>query len=122
MSIQQSFARPNSSQTNTHTTFQYSRRYTARCPLGALAIKQISALQLRATAIIQKMGYPPQHTIAATDRLRYVLCSPVLGLDGSYIDAYYNAQDFLQALLNILQLSPQQYEDDVSSILQTLDK
>lgn len=66
------------------------------------------------------MGYPKKHTFAATDRLRYVLCSKNLGLDGSYIDPFYSSQEFVLELFRILQVTPEQYIEEIESIRQTL--
>lgn len=103
-------------------TFQYAPRYTPKCPLAELAVQQIILLHLRSSDIVKAMGYPKKHTFAATDRLRYVLCSKNLGLDGSYIDPFYNADEFLFELFRILQILPDQYGQEVESICQTLER
>lgn len=100
-------------------TFLYARRYIPRCELAKLALEQMQALHLRGIDIVRAMGYPPKHTFAATDRLRYVLCSPVLGLDGSYIDPFYDANDFLETLFDILKLPSEQYRAEMETIRQT---
>ena len=66
------------------------------------------------------MGYPKKHTFAATDRLRYVLCSKNLGLDGSYIDPFYSSQEFVLELFRILQVTPEQYIEEIELIRETL--
>lgn len=101
-------------------TFLYARRYIPRCELAKLALEQMQALHLRGIDIVRAMGYPPKHTFAATDRLRYVLCSPVLGLDGSYIDAYYDASEFLIELFSLLQIDPETYQLSLKQIVQNL--
>lgn len=100
--------------------FQYAPRYTPKCPLATLAVQQIILLHLRSSDIVKAMGYPKKHTFAATDRLRYVLCSKNLGLDGSYIDPFYNSHDFVLELFRILQVMPEQYVEEIESIRQTL--
>lgn len=104
---------------STSNTFRYAPKYTPKCTLAVLAIEQIITLQLRSTDIVRAMGYPKQHTFAATDRLRYVLCSASLGLDGSYIDPFYDANDFLETLFDILKLSPKQYRAEMEALRQT---
>ncbi|SUD91454.1 hypothetical protein [Psychrobacter phenylpyruvicus] len=103
-------------------SFQYTPRYKPKCPLAALAVQQIISLQLRSADIVKSMGYPKKHTFAATDRLRYVLCSKNLGLDGSYIDPFYSADEFVIELFAILQIKPDQYQQEVKSILHTLQQ
>lgn len=98
----------------------YTRRYTPRCSLAEHAINQMVSLQLNAHAIVKAMDYPRQHTIAASDRLRYVLCSRNMGLDGSYIDAYYDAKGFLEKLCELLQIEPEYYRVEMAIIEQTL--
>ncbi len=109
-------------QSLTVNAFQYAPRYTPKCPLAVLAVQQIISLQLRSTDIVKTMGYPKKHTFAATDRLRYVLCSKNLGLDGSYIDAFYSAEGFVLALFRILQITPEQYREEIESIRHTLQQ
>ena len=65
------------------TDFKYTNRYTPRHPLATYAVSQIGKLQLRAQDIVRAMGYLPKHTIPACDRLRHVLSSEILGLNGS---------------------------------------
>lgn len=101
-------------------TFQYAPRYKPKCPLAVLAVQQIISLQLRSADIVKSMGYPRKHTFAATDRLRYVLCSQNLGLDGSYIDPFYRADEFVLELFRILQIKPEQYREEIESLRQTL--
>lgn len=116
MSSQQSF----SSQPVTTNAFQYTPRYKPRCALATLAVERIFDLQLRSNDITQALGYPRKHTIAAKNRLQDVLSSPVLGLDGSFLDAYYDAQGFLEALFQVLQITPEQYGNEMATIKQTL--
>lgn len=101
-------------------TFQYAPRYTPKCPLATLAVQQIILLHLRSSDIVKAMGYPKKHTFAATDRLRYVLCSKNLGLDGSYIDPFYSSHEFVLELFRILQVTPEQYIEEIELIHETL--
>lgn len=97
-------------------TFQYTRRYTPKCDLAQLIVDQMSQQQLRASQLVKNMGYPSKHTIAAIDRLRSVLCSPNLGLDGSYIDAYYDARGFITTLCEILEIESEYYQQQISQL------
>lgn len=103
-----------------NNTLQYTPRYKPKCPLAVLAVQQIISLQLRSADIVKSMGYPKKHTFAATDRLRYVLCSKNLGLDGCYIDPFYSADEFVIELFRILQITPEQYREEVESIRHAL--
>lgn len=94
----------------------YTRRYQPRHPLAQHAIRQIDAKQLRPQDIIRAMGYPLRHTLPACERLRHVLSDRYLGLDNSYVDSYFSAPDFLTTLLAVLDLSCDDFEDDIARI------
>lgn len=111
-----------SSVTSACSTFQYTRRYTPQCDLAELIVNEMKVQHFHAPQIIKAMGYPAKHSIAAIDRLRYVLCSPNLGLDGSYIDAFYSSPEFLVELFNILDITPEQYVEEMASIRQRLEQ
>jgi hypothetical protein len=95
---------------------KYARRYNPRHPLAQQAVSQIDKLELRPQDIVKVMGYPIKHTIPACDRLRYVLSSDKLGLDGSYIDACFTASEFLKALLVTLEMQYEPFHDDITQI------
>lgn len=95
---------------------KYTYRYTPRHPLAKYAISQIGKLELEAQNIIQTMGYPSTHISAACDRLRHVLSSEILGLNDTDIDSYFTANEFLKALLLVLNIPYQAYEDDIAQI------
>ena len=101
-----------------HSTNQskYTRRYHPRHPLAQYAITQIDMLELRAQDIIKTMGYPLKHTIPACERLRHVLCHRHLGLDGSYIDKYFTADEFLSKLFAVLELTYEPFAEDIAQI------
>ena len=101
-----------------HATNQskYTRRYHPRHPLAQYAVNQIDTLELRSQAIIKAMGYPLKHTIPACDRLRHVLSNKYLGLDGSYMDKYFTADEFLAKLFNILEIPYQPFVEDIAQI------
>ncbi len=101
-----------------HSTNQskYTRRYHPRHPLAQYAITQIDMLELRAQDIIKIMGYPLKHTIPACERLRHVLCHRHLGLDGSYMDKYFTADEFLSKLFAVLELTYEPFAEDIAQI------
>ena len=93
---------------------RYTRHYQPRHLLAKRIIEQIESLELRPQNIIQQMGYSSKHTIPACDRLRHVLTHPYLGLDGSYIDARFTAERFLEALLLVVDITYETIEDDIA--------
>lgn len=103
----------------THQTV-FTRRLTRNNPslhpLAYLAILQIDQRQLRPQDIVQSMGYHRKNFIQACDRLRYVLSSDTLGLDGSYLDARFDAEAFLQTLFAVLQVTPDDYQSGIDDI------
>lgn len=101
-----------------HATHQskYTRCYHPRHPLAQYAITQIDTLELRAQDIIKAMGYPLKHTIPAYERLRHVLSNKHLGLDGSYMDKYFTADEFLAKLFSVLELPYQPFAEDIVHI------
>ena len=98
-------------------SFKYTRRYKPKCELAELIVIEMSEQHFRAPQIIKAMGYPPKHRIAAMDRLRYVLCSANLGLDGSYIDAYYGAKGFVSTLCELLGIDKPYYKQQIDDII-----
>ena len=101
-----------------HATHQskYTRRYRPCHTLAQYAITQIDALELRAQDIVKKMGYPLKHTIPACERLRHVLSNRYLGLDGSYTDKYFTADEFLAKLFAVLELRYEPFAEDIAHI------
>lgn len=95
---------------------KYSRRYSPRHPLAKHAVSQIAKLELRTQDIVQTMGYPAIHTIPACDRLRHVLSSEILGLNDKDVDSYFTANEFLSALLLVLNIPYQAFADDIAQI------
>ena len=95
---------------------KYSRRYTPRHPLAKYAVSQIEKQERRAQDIVQAMGYLPQHTLAASDRLRYVLSSDILGLNDTGVDTHFTAHEFLIALLVVLDISYELFSADIARI------
>lgn len=94
----------------------YTRRYHPRHPLAHYAITQIDALKLRSQDIVKAMQYPLKHTIPACDRLRHVLSNKHLGLDGSYSDKYFTADEFLARLFSVLEMPYEPFLDDIAQI------
>ncbi|WP_203226577.1 hypothetical protein [Psychrobacter sp. P2G3] len=101
-----------------HSTNQskYTRRYHPRHPLAQYAITQIDTLELRAQDIVKIMGYPLKHTIPACERLRHVLSNKHLGLDSSYIDKCFTAEEFLVKLFLILDIPYEPFVEDIAQI------
>ncbi|OLF38182.1 MULTISPECIES: hypothetical protein [unclassified Psychrobacter] len=95
---------------------KYTRRYHPRHSLAQYAITQIDTLELRAQDIVKTMGYPLKHTIPACERLRHVLSNKHLGLDGSYIDKYFTADEFLAKLFTVLELPYEPFAEDIAQI------
>lgn len=95
---------------------KYTRRYQPCHPLAQYAITQIDILELRAQDIIKAMGYPLKHTIPACERLRHVLSNKHLGLDGSYVDKYFTADEFLAKLFAVLGLPYEPFAEDIAQI------
>ncbi len=95
---------------------KYTRRYHPRHPLAQYAITQIDTLELRAQDIIKAMGYPLKHTIPACERLRHVLSNKNLGLDDSYVDKYFTADEFLAKLFIVLDLTYEPFAEDIAQI------
>ena len=95
---------------------KYTCRYNPRHPLAQQVISQIDKLELRPQDIVKVMGYPIKHTIPACDRLRHVLSSEKLGLDGSYIDGCFTADQFLEKLCSVLDMNYQKFVDDIAQI------
>ena len=100
---------------STHPS-KYTRRYQPCHPLAQYAITQIDILELRAQDIIKAMGYPLKHTIPACERLRHVLSNKHLGLDGSYMDKYFSADQFLAKLFLVLDLPYEPFAEDIAQI------
>ncbi|MGP4787589.1 hypothetical protein ACTXGJ_00505 [Psychrobacter sp. 1Y11] len=94
----------------------YTRHYQPRHLLALQIIQQIHKLELRPQHITQKMGYLPKHTLPACERLRHVLSNQYLGLDGSYIDGRFTAQEFLAKLLSVVEIAYETVEDDLAHI------
>jgi hypothetical protein len=95
---------------------KYTRRYRPCHPLAQYAVNQIEALKLCSQDIVKAMGYPLKHTIPACDRLRHVLSNKHLGLDGSYIDKYFTADDFLAKLFVVLEIPYAPFAEDIEQI------
>ncbi|WP_296243274.1 MULTISPECIES: hypothetical protein [unclassified Psychrobacter] len=95
---------------------KYTRRYLPCHPLAQYAITQIDILELRGQDIIKAMGYPLKHTIPACERLRHVLSNKRLGLDGSYVDKYFTADEFLAKLFAVLDLPYEPFAEDIAQI------
>lgn len=95
---------------------QYTRRYHPRHLLAQYAINQIATLELRSQDIVRAMGYPIKHTIPACDRLRHVLSHRYLGLDSSYMDKYFTADEFLVKLFAVLEIPYQPFAKDIAQI------
>ena len=95
---------------------QYTRRYHPRHLLAQYAINQIATLELRSQDIVSAMGYPIKHTIPACDRLRHVLSHRYLGLDSSYMDKYFTADEFLAKLFVVLEIPYQPFAEDIAQI------
>ena len=102
------------SQNTTH--LKYTSRYSPRHPLAKYAVSQIGKLALRAQDIVAAMGYSLKHTIPACDRLRHVLSSEILGLNGSDVDMYFTAHEFLRALLVVLDIPYKPFADNIAQI------
>ena len=102
------------SQNTTH--LKYTKRYSPRHPLAKYAVSQIGKLGLRAQDIVITMGYSLKHTIPACDRLRHVLSSEILGLNGSDVDTYFTAHEFLRALLVVLDIPYEPFADNIAQI------
>ena len=95
---------------------KYTRCYRPRHSLAQSIIMQIDKRQQRPQDIVKAMGYPLKHTIPACDRLRHVLSSATLGLDGSYIDAYFTPDSFLEKLFVVLEMNAEAFEEDIAQI------
>ena len=95
---------------------KYTRRYNSRHPLAQQAVSQIDKLELRPQDIVKVMGYPIKHTIPACDRLRHVLSSDILGLNDTDVDNYFTANEFLRALLLVLDIRYQPFQADIAQI------
>lgn len=94
----------------------YTRHYQPRHLLALQIIQQIHQLKLRPQHITRMLGYPSKHTLPACERLRHVLSNPYLGLDGSYIDGRFTAQEFLAKLFFAVQIDYETVEDDLAHI------
>lgn len=101
-----------------HTANQskYTRRYHPRHPLAQYIINQIDGLELRPQDIIKAMSYPLKHTMPACERLRHVLSSKYLGLDDSYIDKCFTADEFLVELFAVLKIPYAPFAEDIAQI------
>lgn len=95
---------------------KYTRRYHPRHPLAQYAVNQIDILELCSQDIIKAMCYPLKHTIPACDRLRHVLSNKYLGLDGSYSDKYFTADEFLTKLFAVLEIPYEPFAEDIAKI------
>ena len=95
---------------------KYTRHYYPRHLLAQYAINQIATLELRSQDIVKAMGYPIKHTIPACERLRHVLSNKYLGLDGSYLDKYFTADEFLVALFTVLEIPHVPFAEDIAQI------
>ena len=95
---------------------KYTRCYRPRHPLAQSIITQIDKREQRPQDIVKAMGYPLKHTIPACDRLRHVLSSATLGLDGSYIDAYFTPDNFLEKLFILFDMDTEAFEEDIAQI------
>lgn len=95
---------------------KYTRCYRPRHPLAQSIIAQIDKRKQRPQDIVKAMGYPLKHTIPACDRLRHILSSATLGLDGSYIDAYFTPDSFLEKIFAVLDMDAKVFEEDIAQI------
>ncbi len=95
---------------------KYTRRYHPRHPLAQYAVNQIDTLKLCSQDIVKAMGYPLKHTIPACERLRHVLSNKHLGLDGSYIDKHFTADEFLTKLFMVLEIPYTPFSEDIAKI------
>lgn len=95
---------------------KYTRRYQPCHPLAQYVIAQIETLEYRAQYIVKAMGYPLKHTMPACERLRHVLSNKHLGLDSSYIDKYFSADEFLAKLFVVLDLPYEPFAEDIAQI------
>ena len=95
---------------------KYTRHYHPRHLLAQYAINQIATLELRSQDIVKAMGYPIKHTIPACERLRHVLSNKYLGLDGSYRDKYFTADEFLAVLFAVLDIPYTPFAEDIAQI------
>ena len=95
---------------------KYTRHYHPRHLLAQYAINQIATLELRSQDIVKAMGYPIKHTIPACERLRHVLSNKYLGLDGSYMDKYFTADEFLATLFAVLDIPHTPFAEDIAQI------
>lgn len=100
---------------------KYTRHYQPRHLLAVQIIKQIAKLELRPQHITQTMGYLPKHTIPACERLRHVLSNSYLGLDGSYRDGRFDAEEFLAKLLSVVEINHETVAEDIAHIQYQLD-
>jgi len=98
------------------THSKYTRYYRPQHSLARRIITQIDTCERRPQDITKAMGYPLKHTIPACDRLRHVLSSEKLGLDGSYIDAYFTPEQFLEKLVSVLDMQDETFEEDIAQI------
>ena len=98
------------------TYSKYTSRYSPCHPLAKHAVSQIIKLALRPQDIVKAMGYSQQNTIPACDRLRHVLSSDILGLNGSDVDTYFTAHEFLRALLVVLDIPYEPFADTIAQI------
>jgi len=94
----------------------YTCRYRPCHPLAQYIINQINTLQMRPQDIIRAMGYAVKHSIPACERLRHVLSNQYLGLDGSYMDASFTADEFLAKLFSVLKISYEAFAEDIDQI------
>ena len=95
---------------------KYTRRYQPCHPLAQYVIAQIDTVEYRAQYIVKAMGYPLKHTMPACERLRHVLSNKHLGLDGSYRDKYFTADEFLAKLFAVLELPYEPFAEDIAQI------
>lgn len=95
---------------------KYTRRYQPCHPLAQYVIAQIDTLEYRAQDIVKAMDYPLKHTMPACERLRHVLSNKHLGLDGSYRDKYFTADEFLAKLFLVLDLPYEPFAEDIAQI------
>lgn len=95
---------------------KFTRRFQPCHPLAQYVIAQIDTLEYRAQYIVKTMGYPLKHTMPACERLRHVLSNKHLGLDGSYMDKYFSAEEFLAKLFSVLELSYERFAEDIAQI------
>ena len=95
---------------------KFTRRFQPCHPLAQYVIAQIDTLEYRAQYIVKTMGYPLKHTMPACERLRHVLSNKHLGLDGSYMDKYFSAEEFLAKLFSVLDLPYEPFAEDIAQI------